>query len=313
MYDKVEFYKERKVLGDDFTPIIPQLDNAKEQIDKHTGEVKTIGNVGGLKIVVSGDGVFVRGSLNKFYYDGGNIYPLDLSAATQAIEKIEDSLHLSIDDAIVFSLEFGTNFLMSRSITEYLERLGSLGRMKRLDLAQNVYYQQGENKRKVLAFYDKIHQAKKEKMDFPTNLTNANLLRYEMRLKNRLANLLKVPEVNISTLTNPEFYRMLIRLYQNYYFSINKRKQLKINHMEEIKNAKDGFSVFVAKLLTYAPPQEAERFIEELKRNKVYSDAKYYTRLKQMIADVSSKNDFTMTDELINELDDQVRNVGAYI
>jgi hypothetical protein len=316
MFDKLQFYKEKKVVSDDFSLIIPLLHDVKEQISKDTGEVKICGYLDSLKVVVGGGGVLVMGSLNKFYYEGSNIYPLNLSSTAQAIEKVEDCLHLSIDDAKVSSIEFGTNFLLKNLVCEYLKRLGGIQKMDRLEMPNSVYYKhQSKSQRKVktFAFYDKIQQAKKEKMDFPTNLTDANFLRYEMRFKHRLASLFKVPEVNISILTNPEFYRMLIRLYQDFYFSINKHKQLKTNHMEEIKNAKDGFSVFVARLLTYAPPQEAEMFIEELKRNKVYSDAKYYTRLKQMIADVSSKNNFTMSDELIKELDDNVRNVGAYI
>jgi hypothetical protein len=38
-----------------------------------------------------------------------------------------------------------------------------------------------------------------------------------------------------------------------------------------------------------------------------------YTRLKKKIEKVLNKANFTMSDELIKELDDDFRNIGAYV
>ena len=53
-------------------------------------------------------------------------------------------------------------------------------------------------------------------------------------------------------------------------------------------------------------------FIEELKENKVFKNRSDYNRLKKKIQEVSSKAGLMVSDELIKELDDAVKNTGAY-
>ena len=80
----------------------------------------------------------------------------------------------------------------------------------------------------------------------PDGFAGTNLLKYEMRLNGRLPQQIGVPEVQASTLSESEFYRLLVRKWQKHYFSISKLNQLKTKVMSEIKTVSDAFDVLVA-------------------------------------------------------------------
>ena len=83
--------------------------------------------------------------------------------------------------------------------------------------------------------------------------------------------------------------------------------------MSDIKTVSDAFNVLVARLINQSDKTQITEFLEELKKNKTFEDRKSYTRLKKKIQDVATKADISVTDELIKELDNEVKNVGAYI
>ena len=80
MYDKVRFWMDRAIVGEQYPTIADYLDEASEQVSLQTGEVKTFGNLEGLKVSIFVGGVSVVGSLPKYLYGGSNVYPLDRRA-----------------------------------------------------------------------------------------------------------------------------------------------------------------------------------------------------------------------------------------
>ncbi len=83
--------------------------------------------------------------------------------------------------------------------------------------------------------------------------------------------------------------------------------------MNDIKTVSDAFDVLVARLINQSDHTQIAAFVEELKEAKVFEDRKSYTRLKKKIKEVASKAGVTVSDELIKELDDEIRDVGAYV
>ena len=83
--------------------------------------------------------------------------------------------------------------------------------------------------------------------------------------------------------------------------------------MSEIKTPTDAYDVFVARLISETEPSKIEGFLDELKQAGVFEDRKNYTRVKSKIQEIATKANFTISDELIKELDDEVRNCGAYV
>ena len=314
MYDKVKFWIDRTIVGEQFPTIVNYLDSAKQETDLDTGEVRTFGYLDGMRVIVYVGGLSVVGSLPKYLY-GSNVYPLDRHTTSEAIEKMAEALHIPMEKALVTGMEFGTNFLMKHPVPDYLAKLGDMPRLQRYKFnASTLYYKgMGKTQPKVFAFYDKIADAKAKGMAYPEDMNGENLLKYELRLNGRLPHQLGVPEVIASTLTEISFYRLMVRRYQDSYFSISKMNMIKTNVMSEIKTVSDAFKVFVARLISQTGQSQIGGFLDELKDAGVFGDKKNYSRLKKKIQEVATKANFTVSDELMKELDDEIKNCGAYV
>lgn len=205
MYDKLKLWAARTRATPDITKF---LDNAKDQIDHATGEVITFGSLEGLKVSIFTGGISIIGSLSKYLYPN-NIYPLDRHSTAEAVEKLSDNLHLTISDAKITGLEFGTQFVMRHKPEEYLRKLGDMPRLQRyhFEVGTLYYKPKGKQQLKVFAFYDKKADAAVKGMTLPDGFSDANLLKYEMRYNQRLPLQLGVPEVTASTLSEKKFYR----------------------------------------------------------------------------------------------------------
>ena len=83
--------------------------------------------------------------------------------------------------------------------------------------------------------------------------------------------------------------------------------------MSEIKTVSDAFDVLVARLMSQTDQTQIADFLNELKEASVFEDRKNYTRLKNKIQEVATKANLTVSDELMKELDDEVKNCGAYV
>ena len=310
MYDKVKLWAERTRATPDVSVF---LGNAKEQVDLDTGEVCVYGSLDGLKVSVYTGGISIVGSLPKFLYKS-NVYPLDRHSTARAVEKLSDSLHVKIDGARVTGVEFGQVFVMRYPVESYLTRLGNMPKMLRyhFDVGTLYYKPRGRQQQKVYALYDKKADAAAKGIALPVGFEDANLLKYEMRLNGRLPQQMGVPGVTASTLTESGFYRLMVRRYQGDYYSISKQNQVKTD-MSEIKTVTDAFNVLVSRLIIQGGQTQIEGFLEELKEAKVFEDRKSYTRLKKKIQEVSEKAGITVPDEMIKELDDEIKNVGAYV
>ena len=309
MYDKVRMFLPR---CRDMPDISQYLESVGEKTSSK-GEISTYGFIGGLKVTQFIGGYVVGGSLSRFFYPS-NIWPLSHYSTKDAIEKLSDCLHLDMSEANVTSLEFGTQFPMIKPVRTYLDKLGDMPKRIRIQGSPNALYYQGTAKtirarqRQVLAFYDKLQDAKSKGLEIPPGFGNANLLKYELRLNGGLAKQIGVEEVKASTLSDKAFFKKLLKMWSDEYFTISKHKTMKTEFMAEIKNPKDGFNAYVARLMSRQGKDDIDEYIRELKANKVYSNKEYYTRLKNKLKEISSCADFLSTDEDGIELDDCVRN-----
>ena len=311
MYDKLKLFYPRTGRTPD---ISNYLDMAMEQTDLKTGEVCTFGSLDGLKVSVYTGCYSIIGSLAKYLYSN-NIYPLDRHSTTKAIEKLSDALHMDMREARVTGIEFGTQFVMSNKVENYLLRLGDMPNLLRyyFDVGTLYYKPKGKRQPKTFAFYDKKVEAIAKGMVLPDGFDNANLLKYEMRINERVPQQLGVQEVTAATLSESGFYRLMVQRYQESYFLISKNKQIKFDVMNEIKTVSDAFKVFIARLINQSSNTQISSFLEELKEAKVFEDRKNYSRLKKKIQEVSTKADITVSDDLIKELDDEIKNISAYV
>ena len=314
MYDKVNFWIDRADMAGVFSTIPNLLTKAKEQTDRDTGEIQVFGCLDGLKVSVYCGGVSIKGSLSKYFYPN-TVYPLDRHTTKLAVIKLSDALHVDMSKANVTGLEFGTVLLLSHPVSEYLERLGGMPYpMHRYHFEPGtLYYQTGSKEQPITyAFYDKIKESKKSGLSIPKGFEGQNLLKYEMRLSRRLPRQLNVPEVKASTLTDKRFYKMLLERWEKSYFNIDRQTKIKTDIMSKIQTVSDAYNVFVARLMAETNKDVVAGFIDELKDGKVFKNRSDYSRLRSKIQDVSNKAGVMVSDELIRELDNAVKNVGAF-
>ena len=314
MYDKVNFWVDRSDMAGVFSAIPNLLTRAKEQTDRDTGEIRVFGCLDGLKVSIYYGGVSIKGSLSKFFYPD-TVYPLDRHTTKQAIVKLSDALQCDMTKANVTGLEFGTVLLLSHPVSEYLGYLGTMPYpFKRYHFEPGtLYYRTGSKEQPVTyAFYDKILEAKKSGLFIPTGFESQNLLKYEIRFNRRLPKQLNVSEVKASTLTDKAFYKMLLERWQKSYFNIDRQAKIKTEIMCDIQTVSDAYSVFVARLMAGTYKDVIEDFMEELKNSKAFKNRSDYNRLKNKIRDVSTKAGVMVSDELVRELDDAVKNAAAF-
>lgn len=311
MYDKVKIW----LLKTKTTPdIVSLLDNATEQINHGTGDVCVFGSLDGLKVSIYTGWINIVGSLPKFL-NGNNINDFGRKNTKEAIEKLSDRLGCNVSSGKITGLEFGRVFSMSQPIENYLSRLGEMPNLLRYRFeAGTLYYKpRGKQQTKVFIFYDKRAEAKEKGFKLPVGFEDMNLLRYEMRLNGRLPQQLGVTEVKASTLSEIKFYISLVKRYQESYFAISRNNRINIRAMEEIKTVSDALDMFVARLINKSGKGEITAFLDELRGLNVFDDRKYYYRLKKRLQEIAEKAGDPEPDQLLQELDDEINNTGAYI
>ena len=312
MYDKIVIWKSR--MGDEYPHLVTLLEDAKEQTDLETGEIKTYGSLQGMKVGIYPTAIRIEGSIAKFLYAGGNVIPLNRHTTEEAIKKLSDALQINLEDAGVSSLEFGANFLMRHKPSEYLIRMGELPWRQRYTFnVDTLYYRhRGKEQPDTFCMYDKISDAKAKGMPIPQGFEDKNLLRVELRLNGSLAKQMGVPEVAASTLYDRQFYAKIRNRFINTYFSISKLNKLNTHFMESIKTPKDAVDGFLGLMLAKAGGmQEIDAYLEELKANQVFADRINYKRTKDALLKAASKAKLSSKDELVAELDDCFINLKA--
>ena len=201
----------------------------------YNGETVLTGNLNGLKITVSKNGVNIKdGSLCKWFL-GDNFQTMGRSEIKRAIEKLSDTLHLPIDKATVTRIDIAQNFIVKHPTPVYFNHLGSSYPLKRLEQPDGLYY---TNPGGLLIFYDKVKEQKAKGQPIPELYTNRNTIRYESRYKKRLTNVFNVNQIKGETLYNEEFYMKMVNKWRSSYKAIKKLNDISLN-FEAMKGKKD--------------------------------------------------------------------------
>ncbi|MFR9543521.1 MAG: phage/plasmid replication protein [Rikenellaceae bacterium] len=240
------------------------------------------------------------GSLTKFIH-GENLHSITQDETEAVVNALSDAVGVDISNARVTQLEYGANFEMSHPIAEYLDLLGSAPYTKRMETAQGetlTYQTKSKRGNYSHVFYDKGAEMG----------VDGNILRYELRYRREIAKTLKRKGgITLQTLYDSRFCDEMKQRYYDFYNSIKKMNDVTIN-TETIKTVNDGFESLVAILLNEATPNRIEEHIADLKRQGVYSDPKYYTRLKSKLNAIAQRTGITTSTELITELSNEVHN-----
>ena len=240
-----------------------------------------------------------KGSLSK-YYLGDNIQTLSMGDTERAIDDLSDALHLNLVKSELIRVDVANNILTRYPEHNYFKYLGDLKHFKRLEQPNGIYY---NNHQKDLLFYGKLKEQKDKRNKVPDWLDDKHMLRYELRLKNRINSQMK-GVVTIDKLYEEEFYMALLDKYIEEYLKISKQRYI-INSMKAggIKEL-EGQSLSL--LINYMGLNPMMDMVEEWYSTKQIS-RKVKSDLKRKIKEiVSSYPEEGEKNELISELDNKI-------
>lgn len=313
MYDTIHFWLNRVEVENDIETSALYLSNARETVNRDTGEIWHAGNLDNLRVTVSMAGVSIKGSLAKFYFPD-NAYTLNCKQVKDAIGKLSDTLHLDLSQANITRLDVSTNFIMRNDVSRYFNVLGACTYFNRVQATNNTLYYQnaGKEPKKTLVFYDKAREVANRHRELPDVLKATNLLRYESRWNTRLPQQLKMQEVRGHTLFDRQFYSKIINLWAENYFKIDKKRIMKMDAIENIKTVSEATEFICAIALQKLQPDEVKSILNDIKQSNVFNNRSEYTRLAKKIKNITSKTTISESSDLVKELDGEIRQVLAY-
>jgi hypothetical protein len=308
MYDTVNFWIDRvNFSGGNPFDILPCLSEISERHNEKSG-YSASGKVFDYTVNVFENGISMKGSLSKSFFESENISTLTRRATEQTIEKLSDSLYFDVSKAKVTRLDVSTVIPTKRPPCDYYQFLGTKTHFKRLEAVKDetLYY---SNHQRQIIFYDKTKEANSKAVKVPELLQNINLFRYELRFLKRVNAQFKA-DVTAKTLYDEMFYQSVVQNWYKEYQSIQKLKNQSFM-IDGITTPKEAQTALFSHLLQQSGQSTIDEFLNELKAKNVFSDRKYYSRLKADLNRILAQPKGEPS-ELMQELETAIYNVAKY-
>jgi hypothetical protein len=304
MYDTVNNWLDKEKVGytNLLSAIPPLLTNVKETFCSTSQQISFTGNLKNYRVIVKERGVFLTGSLCKYYLND-NMQTLDRRRTEEAIDMLSDELHLPIAEAKVTRLDIAENLLMCYKVPYYFPYLGQSGRFTRLEQNNGVYYRLGNRE---MLFYGKLHEQRLKGVPIPEIMLNRNVLRYELRFKNRLCKQFNRFEVLNSTLFEEEFYMEMLTRWRDTYLSIHKHRNSSFN-LNTLNSMKDfEKQIFLLGIQSLGGESAMMQIIEQAKQRGMFKYNMDVKRIKDKVKKVCANPKLTEESDAILELDKKV-------
>ncbi len=293
------------------------------EIVPYLSDVKTVGDAGGKLQSILGKTdnynvkvfpyrVYMFGSLCKYWY-GTNYQTMTAKTVKLAAEKLGDALHLDVTTAKVVRLDVSSIIVVHREPSAYYRYLGEKTRFKRSVLQDNTLMYNTGNR--ALSFYDKAREMKAHGAELPPMFQGVDFLRYELRYIRRVAAQLK-REVSLQTLSETDFYRVLVRNWFREYETITKINPLSMEEcLARVTTPKQIIDMLAAAYLQSQGADYVANLISDLKAKGAYKDPKAYTRLKNQLSELRQNVKFDrQRAAMLDELNGGIKEiVAAYL
>jgi len=298
------------------------FDNANIKHDKYGDPYKGI--LKNMLIWQYPDFLKITGSLPK-YLRGENITPLKREEVKQAIKKLEKDIGLSLENAIVSSVEFGTSVKVKELSCEYMFLFGHINRLDRHLFSYGNINQpfrdkvSNRNGLETLTYttrtgsykfivYNKIREILDNKGVIPLSFEDCNVLRLEYKILDR-EGIKKQFNGNLTAyrLFYKKYYRRFQELFYKQYKSIGKMGRLVyVNKSKEITPR--IFTKIMAEQYRQSYPEEYQQHFQRFIEAGKISSKKTLEQIKAENNRLGNDGSFSDTNLLIKELDDLVYN-----
>ena len=140
MYDSVFFWMDRvNISGGRPFEILPYLSEITER--QNENGYSCTGKAGNYDVYIAENGISLKGSLAKSYFDGDNTATLTRRASQNAVEKLSDLLHIDVRPSKVTRIDVATVIPTKRPPSDYYSYLGQKSHFKRLQSTlETLYY-----------------------------------------------------------------------------------------------------------------------------------------------------------------------------
>lgn len=242
---------------------------------------------------------FVESSICKFAL-GDNFKTLSRNGTRLAIEQLSDSLHLPFDESNVYRIDLAQNLILNHEEDVYLKHLGDCRYYTRLEQENGLYY---NSNKKQLLFYGKVHEQKVKGNPIPDLYKDESVLRYEMRLRKRLLQVLNRPSLMAKDLFDASFYPELLKMWYNEFKNIQKMEaRLSIEPTGSTKDFVESLATFT--LAQMGQTKAIEKIHEWQVLNQISKKQAY--DLRKTVKKLCSVNRSKDRNDLIIELDKKI-------
>jgi len=301
MYDTIHAYLHQSMVDSvDLISEIPLVMENKTYSENKNG-LYCSGNINNLRLSVSERGLSIKGSLSKYYF-GSNTFTLSRSDSKKAIDQLSVLLNVSLGNAKISRVDFGTNLILAKPVSTYFQYLGDCRFFERFMKADSLYYQNGS---RTIMFYDKIKELKNSRSPLPEDWKNQNVVRYEIRFSHRVAKQLKEQELTISTLYREDFFKKMKERYLKDYYSIYK-VSTSIPDCNMIEKPNDLFDQYALNWINEKGVNIIFAEIECLNKSGAFSRKEYASRAKRKVKELQEKFTLVNSSALIEELSSKV-------
>lgn len=305
MYDKMTvFYETNQRLN----PEMLNKNPAEEKYSKLTGEELPNGFLNNLRIYQKVDGIYIDGSLAKFY-NKNNLESLGRKETKNALEKLSDSIKVDIKKGRVYGLEIGFNIALKNPYSDYLEYFGDFQNnyLKKFTIRDTVYY---SNKTKKIKIYNKLPEIRQSRQEISENLKclNFDIMRIELSILKRLAKEFQMP-VYAYSLYDESFYILAVNKLIDYYSKINKINKIIMNP-EKYLTPKDYFDYLLIEVIQSKGLDSILNDIDQ-KRHR-FNNSVQASNCKRMAKKLLERDLILQDKDLIKEIDSKVLKFKNY-
>jgi hypothetical protein len=302
MYDTLKLWLPSEVIKESsFIDRVPKLLNNSTLHTRPDAQSYVTGNILGMNVSVSNNGISLKGSICKSYL-GNNFKTLTRQDTQRAIEQLADVTLLPVQEANLTKIDFANNFIVSCTPESYYYFLGDCQHFDRIIYQRSIAYL---NSLRYKTFYNKIAEGKSKGEVIPAIWANKHVLRYELRYTSRLLKQFNTTQIQAKDLYKESFYIDMVSRWIKEYEAIKKNNLLtpKADNMTN-KNAND---YLLAVLIEMQGQNDVQEITSQWK-GKFTNEREFY-RFK---AKLKTMKDLTQKSELIAELDKKINQVKEY-
>jgi hypothetical protein len=233
---------------------------------------------------------------------GFNITTFKLEDFNQAILQLSNDLGIDLIQGTIRRLDFSVNLEMDLKVEAYTSILISMPKYLKKEYvnSENITFY---NDRSLIIFYDKVLDAKRQKLQIPIELKNKNILRVENRYLNRIDRSMNLAKpLLVSDIMGKDFYNQMILNLVDKYFKIKKSKNYIMdnqNNKTTLKELTENLAKFTFISMT---DLERESYLKTLKIN--LPKREYYRFVDKTKEWLSEGVDFEVNKELDSKMID---------